>query len=134
MTTRNIRKTSSDYSSTDDHETLDTIKNKSKKEQLSVIYECEPETDKDEKKGDLNNMVINAAYQINYFMVFVIWVLYLVLNTEVYIDSVLKNICPSCVNEDDNMSEKGIFISSILLAIFYIVIDFLYSSKQKNNE
>ena len=100
---------------------LPLVAKSSKKEKLS------PKTaDKNVAPDDFNGVIMNMAGSVNVVEVVLIWLWFLLLHSELFIDQVLINISASSVNSDKNFTLKGTFIASIIMVIGVVLIDMIF--------
>ena len=78
-----------------------------------------------ESKDDIGGMIINATYSIEWKKILLLWLLFIIMNTEIFIDKCLNKFDGSV--ENGVMTMKGTFIMSIFLVFTYIFIDLLYA-------
>ena len=59
-----------------------------------------------------------------------LFIVFIILNTDIYAENVLSKFFKSSYDTDLNtITEKGIVISGIIMAILYILLDILYEKK-----
>lgn len=82
--------------------------------------------EKKEKIGDLFQ-ISNKIYDImNIKIAFLIFLFYIILNTDTFIENVLSKIFNNIYDsKNDAVTCKGIIISGILLSLIYIILDML---------
>lgn len=80
------------------------------------------------KPNDLSDFALDCSDHINFKIAGILFILYIILNTDVFIDNILKSFTGS-VDEHGVVLNKGILISGMFLSISYIVLDFM----NKNN-
>lgn len=112
-----------------DAESLKSIELKEKlkdKRSIEMLFEehSDSECESDEKKGDLNHMLINVFSDMNIKISIMLMILYIVLNSEVFMDNVLSKIDGTMA--DGRTTNRGVFICAILLAMGYILIDLIF--------
>lgn len=89
---------------------------------------CKKNIDSD--TGDLYQLSSKFYDLINIKIAFLLFIIYFILNTDVFIEKGLSKIfCGVYDTSHDRFTEKGIVISGILLSIMYIIIDFLDKKK-----
>ena len=90
--------------------------------------DIEEETSKGSKgPDDFSGILADFFVNINYKLIFVIFVLYLALNSDLFVDKVLSKIEGAV--EHGAPSTKGTFALGILLVLFYVVFDLLIRTK-----
>lgn len=89
------------------------------------IKTCISNTSHKNSKNDIGGLLININSSINWKKVFLLWLIYILINTEIFIDKFLVNI-NGCI-DNNNITMKGTFIISIILVVVYIFIDLLYT-------
>jgi len=113
-----------------DSESLKSIELKEKlkdKRSIEKLFEDGSDVEEEEeieKKGDLNHMLINGISDMNIKIAIMLAFLYIILNSEIFIDNVLSKIDGTL--DDGRTTNKGVFVSSLLLAIGYILIDLVF--------
>ncbi len=95
------------------------------------MTDCEPLVKKNNKfkhdnlnRNDVGGMLISVGNTIQWKKVILLWLLFILMNTEIFIDKCIAMFDDSVV--DGTLSMKGTFIMSLLLVISYIFIDLLY--------
>lgn len=114
-----------------DSESLKTIELKEKlkdKRNIEKLFELDSDIDdqeeENEKKGDLNNMMINGISDMNIKISIMLIFLYIILNSEIFIDNILSKIDGTM--NDGKTTNKGVFVTALLLALGYILIDLVF--------
>jgi hypothetical protein len=60
----------------------------------------------------------------------ILFCMFIILNTDIYAENILCRFFKNSYDTDyETITEKGIVISAMVLAIFYIVLDILYEKK-----
>jgi hypothetical protein len=101
-----------------DCENIQNIKNKE-----DTFFNLKPIKDL-KSKDDIGGMIINASYSIQWKKIILLWLLFIVMNTEIFMDKCISKFDGSV--ENGMMTMKGTFLMSILLVMVYIFIDLLY--------
>lgn len=114
-----------------DSESLKAIELKEKlkdKRNIEKLFESDSDVEdheeENEKKGDLNHMMINGISDMNVKISIMLIFLYIILNSEIFIDNILSKIDGTLV--DGKTTNRGVFVSAILLAFGYILIDLIF--------
>ena len=76
-------------------------------------------------KDDLAGMIVNAGQSINYREMVIIWLWFLLIHSEIFIEKILVIISGS-VDENNNMTMMGTIYSSFIMIIGIIIIDMVY--------
>jgi hypothetical protein len=66
--------------------------------------------------------------KLNIWTALLLFVLFIVLNTNFFLEDVMKKINANWVSNDSNPTSTGIIVQGIFLSIGYIIIDLLVSS------
>ncbi len=85
--------------------------------------EEESETD----KHDGFDMIGSLLGKINIWVAFLLFIIFILMNTHFFIDDVMKKINSDFVALDGNLTSSGIIIQGIMLSLSYIVVDLLVS-------
>lgn len=76
--------------------------------------------------NDLADLSYNLLTNINFKIGFLLYIFYIILNTDIFHEMILYKIDPSCYCQETCMvSNKGFFIIGLLLVLFYLLIDVL---------
>ena len=102
-----------------------TKKNKIKKEKLSSL-EKQAELIGVEVVDDMNGMIIGIANTIHFREMVFIWLWFLMLHSELFIEQVFKKISASSIDENGNYTLKGTFLASFIMIIGVIAIDLIF--------
>ena len=92
-------------------------------EELIQIEEPKKKTRKrihKNEKDDIGGMMINMGSHIDVREIFIIWVVFIFLHTELFVECILKKISGAS-NDDNTMTMKGTFIASILMILAVII-------------
>lgn len=82
--------------------------------------------EKKEKTGDLFQISSKIYDIMNIKLAFLIFLFYIILNTDTFIENVLSKIFNNIYDsKNDTVTCKGIIISGILLSLIYILLDML---------
>jgi hypothetical protein len=100
-----------------------------KDEDFDPIFIIETE-EKKYKKNDVGDLyqLSNKFYELlNLKIAFLLFLLYYILNTDIFIELAFSNNLLSNVYDrvNDKITEKGIVISGIILSLCYLIIDML---------
>ena len=93
---------------------------KSKKEKLEPTHESMKDAD------DINGMIINALSSINWLEMVIIWVWYLMIHSDLFVDQVLSNLPGDYVDEHKNFTISGTVASSFIMIVGVIIIDMIF--------
>lgn len=100
-----------------------------KDEDFDPIFIIETEENKCKKNdvGDLYQLSNKFYELLNLKIAFLLFLLYYILNTDIFIELAFSNNLLSNVYDrvNDKITEKGIVISGIILSICYLIIDML---------
>lgn len=114
-----------------DSESLKSIEMKEKirtQEKISKLFDDDSDTEyeyeENKKKGDLNHFMLNGISNMNLKISILLLFLFIILNSEVFIDNILTKFEGTLV--DGKTTNKGVFISSLFLAVGYIIIDMVF--------
>lgn len=83
-----------------------------------------PRKNKNCKPNDLGDFALDCGNNISFKIAGILFILYVILNTDVFIDNILKSFV-GAVDEHGVILNKGIIISGVFLSISYIVLDFM---------
>ena len=75
-------------------------------------------------RNDIAGMLIAMGNQIHWKKVLLIWLVFIIMNTEIFIEKFLEKFHGAV--EGDRVTMTGTFISSLFLIIAYILIDMIY--------
>ncbi len=76
-------------------------------------------------KDDSGGMFINMGKHVDVREVFILWVVFVFLHTEMFADYFLKKI-HNATNEDCTLTMKGTFISSVLMVLAIIICSIVF--------
>ena len=111
-----------------DGESLKAIELKEKIKSRETIDRLFDDTESyesdDEKKGDLNQLFLKGMSNMNLKIAFLLFFVYIILNSEIFMDNVLGAIHGTI--KDNQTTNKGVIISGMFLAISYILIDMIF--------
>ena len=74
---------------------------------------------------DIAGVIVSAGRSINVREMIIIWLWFLIIHSEIFIDSILTKI-PSTVDDQKNMTLNGTIAASIIMIIGVIIIDMVY--------
>jgi hypothetical protein len=94
-------------------------------EESKEIKEAKSKETLKHSRHDFAGMLIAAGNTINWKKVILLWLVFIIMNTEIFIDKFLERFDGALYN--DRVTMKGVFISSMFLIIAYILIDMLYN-------
>lgn len=75
------------------------------------------------KKGDLINVIVDFMNEINYKLVFFLFMIFLLLSSDVFLAQILSNI--NGAMELNTVTTYGTIIQGLFLILFYIIADML---------
>jgi hypothetical protein len=76
--------------------------------------------------NDFTDIIYELGSNINIKIGFLLYIWYIIINTDVFHESILYRIDPSCYCYDTfSVTNKGFFIVGLFLVIFYLLIDLL---------
>ena len=82
--------------------------------------------DNNDNIGDLYQLSNKFYELLNFKIGILLFFIYIFLNTDVFIENTISKIISGIYDyKNDKISNKGIIISGIILAILYILLDFL---------
>lgn len=85
---------------------------------------------KNDKNGDLFHIMTNIYDTIKIKIAFLLFMIYIIVNSDIFAENVLSKFISGTYNYcDDKITDKGIVLSAMILAISYIFIDFLFEKK-----
>jgi len=76
------------------------------------------------KDDDLSSMFYKLIVQFNFKIAFLIFVFYIIFNTDIFNKFVISNFEKN-IYVNDSITEKGLIIIGVLLSISYIILDVL---------
>lgn len=92
------------------------------------LFKDAPQDEEDEStKHDGFDIFGNVISKINLWVAFLLFIIFILMNTTFFIDDVLKKISSDFVALDGNLTSSGIIIQGVMLSLSYIVIDLLVS-------
>lgn len=74
---------------------------------------------------DFTGVIINASKSINVREIIIIWIWFLVIHSEIFIERFLSKI-PGSIDDTKNLTMNGTFYLSIFMIIGVILIDMIY--------
>ncbi len=74
---------------------------------------------------DLGGMFINMGKHIDVREIFILWIVFIFIHTEMFADYVLKKI-HNATNEDCSMTMKGTFIASLIMVLAIIICSMVF--------
>jgi hypothetical protein len=75
-------------------------------------------------RDDIGGMLINMSSTIHFKKIILIWLIYLLMNTELFLENILSKF--SNTSNENSLTMKGTFICSLFLVLCIILIDFIY--------
>ncbi len=78
-----------------------------------------------EEHDDFAGLIINAGKSINVREMVVIWLWFLIIHSEIFIERFLSHL-PGACDADNNMTMSGTLYASIVMIIGVVVIDMIY--------
>lgn len=97
----------------------------------SLYKDREVDDDEDEdttsKKHDGFDIFGSIFGKLNIWVAILLFILFILINTPVFIDDILKKINTNFVSADGNPTSSGIITQGIFLSIGYIILDLLVS-------
>ena len=77
-------------------------------------------------ENDFSNLLYEIGSNINIKIGFLLYIFYIIINTDVFHESVLYRLDPSSYcYETFSVTNKGFFIIGLFLVMFYLLIDLL---------
>lgn len=115
-----------------DSETIKSIESKEKlksREKVSKFFDADDwddcnMDDSDKKKGDLNQFIIGAFGKMNIKIAILLFFIYVIINSEIFIDNVLSKF--SNTVDNGKTTNKGVMISALFVTLSYIIVDMLF--------
>jgi hypothetical protein len=95
-----------------------------------IDYDSVSEVKKDKKSndpGDFPSLFADLFMRINWKMAFFLFLIFIILTSDVFIDKALRKI-PGSVNNMTS-TNKGSVIQGVFLVLFFIIMDAVISSK-----
>lgn len=83
--------------------------------------------DEDTSKHDGFDVFGSIFSKINIWVAFLLFVIFILMNTHFFIDDIMKKISSDFVAQDGNLTSSGIVIQGVMLSLSYIIIDLLVS-------
>ncbi len=71
-------------------------------------------------RDDLGGMIVNMGRHIDVREMFIIWIMFIFIHTEMFAEHFLKKISGT-VNDDCSMTMKGTFVSSVMMIVVVMV-------------
>lgn len=112
-----------------DCESLKSIEQKEKlknRKKIDRLFEDDSDgyDSDDEKKGDLNQLFLKGMGNMNFKIAFLLFFVYIILNSEIFIDNILSKI--NCAVQDNQTTNRGVLVSAMFLSLAYIVLDMIF--------
>jgi hypothetical protein len=80
-------------------------------------------------QGDLFHICSKVYDNMKLKLASILFVVFIILNSDVYAENILAKFFTNSYDSScDNITEKGIIISGILMVIIYIILDNLYEN------
>ena len=79
-----------------------------------------PRHKKISSRDDLGGMFVNMGGKLDFRELIILWIAFLFLHTEMFAENFLKWI-PNALNEDNTMTMKGTFISSLIMMVVIMI-------------
>jgi len=76
-------------------------------------------------RDDLGGMFVNMGKQIDVREIFILWVVFIFLHTEMFAEYFLKKF-HNAINEDCTLTMKGTFIASIMMVLVIIICSMIF--------
>lgn len=83
-----------------------------------------PDTSARVSQDDIGGLMINASKTIHYKKIFLVWLAFLIMNSEIFIDKFIAMFDGAIC--DGYISMKGTFVMSIVLVLILIAIDMIF--------
>lgn len=81
---------------------------------------------KDKSPGDFPSLFADLFLRINWKMAFFLFILFIIITSDIFIDKCLRKI-PGSV-ENMNSTNKGTVIQGVFVVLFFIIMDAVLSS------
>lgn len=106
---------------------LDEQQPNERKERRKKTKKCKKPCEKTNVKDcdDINGMALGMFGKVDMREMFILWVMFLFLHTELYSVSFLKRF-KDATNEDGTMSMKGTLISSVVMIIAVLICGIVF--------
>lgn len=79
------------------------------------------------KKDDFSDMLVNANKQFSWKIAGLLFIVYLILNSDIFIENVLGGISQTLHDKNDP-TDIGIIVSGLLMVIAYIIFSVIRES------
>lgn len=79
------------------------------------------------KKDDFSDMFVNATKQFSWKIAGLLFIVYLLLNSDIFIENVLGSIS-STLHDKNDPTDIGIIVSGILMTFAYIILSIIRES------
>ncbi len=76
-------------------------------------------------EDDIAGMLVSAGKSINYREMIIIWLWFLLIHSEIFVERILA-VIKGTVDENNNMTMMGTIYSSFVMIIGVIIIDMVY--------
>jgi hypothetical protein len=77
-------------------------------------------------KDDFAGMFVNASKKIDFRQLLSLWLLFLMLHTEFYVENILHRF-KGATDEKGNMTMKGTFYSSLIMLLGIVIIGMVFN-------
>lgn len=78
-----------------------------------------------DEHDDFAGVIINAGKSINVREMVIIWLWFLIIHSEIFIDRFLSHI-PGACDSNNNMTMSGTIYASFIMIVGVIIIDMIY--------
>lgn len=91
------------------------------------LFKDSAEEDSETDKHDGFDMIGSLLGKINIWIAFLLFIIFILMNTHFFIDDVMKKINGDFVALDGNLTSSGVIVQGVMLSLSYIVVDLLVS-------
>ena len=82
---------------------------------------------KNEGKDDIAGMIINASKKIDVRQMFIIWLLFIFLHTEFFMEKVISKIKGAVNKEGGDYTIMGTFYASFIMIVGILILNFIFN-------
>jgi hypothetical protein len=104
---------------------MDYEKIVTEEEPVPIFKKNKKRTHKLQDRDDLSGMMLNMAKKVDAREMFIIWIVFLFLHTEMFCEHVLKR-CSGATNDDNTMTMKGTFYASFIMIAIVLLCSIVF--------
>lgn len=89
------------------------------------LFKDGPTDDDESSKHDGFDVFGSIFGKLNIWTAFLIFIIFVLMNTNFFIDEIMKKMSSDFVLLDGNLSSSGIIVQGVMLSLSYLIIDLL---------